>query len=123
MVEEPVPDEVRRFIARHIDSVAQLEALLLLYRGPERRWSTSEMAQRLYIGEGEAGALLARLAADGLLLSEDGTYRFAGNDADQTALVGLLAATYAHYLVPVTNLIHNKRIRNFADAFKFRKDQ
>ena len=41
-------------------------------------------------------------------------------------LVGRLARFYGTHLIPVTNLIHGKpvsRIREFADAFKLRKDR
>ncbi len=39
--------------------------------------------------------------------------------------VDRLASVYSRHLIPVTNMIHAKprRIREFADAFKFRKDR
>jgi hypothetical protein len=40
-------------------------------------------------------------------------------------MIDRLAESYAKQLIPITNLIHGKprRIRQFADAFKFRKDR
>jgi hypothetical protein len=40
-------------------------------------------------------------------------------------MIARLADVYARHLIPVTNLIHSKprRIREFADAFKLRKDR
>jgi hypothetical protein len=40
--------------------------------------------------------------------------------------VNQVAACYAKYLIPVTNLIHTKprtRVQEFADAFKLRKEE
>ena len=39
-------------------------------------------------------------------------------------MVALLAEHYKRHLIPITNLIHAKprRIRQFADAFKLKKD-
>jgi hypothetical protein len=40
-------------------------------------------------------------------------------------MVERLAGSYANHLIQVTNLIHGKprRLREFADAFKLRKDR
>jgi hypothetical protein len=125
MTDDPVPDDVRRFILEHIDSVAQLEALLLLRKHGERSWSAQDVAGRLYIGAVAAGDILAQLAGEGLCATGDGFYRYEPGDADRRILIDRLANTYALYLIAVTNLIHEKplRIRQFADAFKFRKDK
>jgi hypothetical protein len=87
MADEPIPDDLREFILGHIDSIAQLEALLLLRRNPGTTWNASSVAQRLYVSEGEA--------------------------------------TDSRHLIPITNMIHGKprRIREFSDAFKFRRDR
>jgi hypothetical protein len=125
MVDEVVPDDVRAFIVRHIDSVAQLEALLLLRANSDEDWEVSRVAARLYTGEKEVAELLARLCADGLLTCTDTLYRYGGQTPEQRDMIDRLAAVYARHLIPVTNMIHAKprRIREFADAFKFRKDR
>lgn len=125
MVGDVVPDDVRAFIVRHIDSVAQLEALLLLRANPEEDWEVGRVAARLYTGEQEVAELLVRLCADGLLTCENDLYRFAGQPPEIREMIDRLAAVYAKHLIPVTNMIHAKprRIREFADAFKFRKDR
>jgi hypothetical protein len=121
MSDEKIPDDVREFILRHINSVAQLEALLLLWSNPEKDWDGGAMARRLYTDDREASEVLAQLTADGLLSEHQGTYRFSG---DWHAIVRKMAEVYAKQLIPITNMIHAKprRIRAFADAFKFRKD-
>ena len=125
MVGDPVPGDLRDFITRYIDSIAQLEALLLLRANPDANWTPAEVALRLYTSEQEAAELLARLCADALVFCNEGTYRFGSEDTELRNLVDRLADAYSQHLIPVTNMIHAKprRIRQFADAFKFRKDK
>jgi hypothetical protein len=124
MTDDVLPDEVRDFIQRHIDSVAQLEALLLLRANPDMNWDIAGTAQRLYTSQEEIADVLARLCADGLIGCRDNTFCYECT-AEMQRKVDLLANVYGRHLIPVTNLIHAKprRIREFADAFKFRKDR
>lgn len=124
MTDDLVPADVREFIQRHIDSVAQLEALLLLRGSPDVSWDIATTAQRLYATEQEIVDVLARLCADGLLVCNDEVYRYEPAPELRQS-VDRLASVYASHLIPVTNMIHAKprRIREFADAFRFRKDR
>jgi hypothetical protein len=128
MADDVIPADVREFLLARIDSIAQLEALLLLHGAPDAIWSVAEVAKRLYIGEQETGAVLARLAADALAAAVQAdlpgyVYRPASPALAQD--VDRVAETYRTHLVPVTNLIHGKartRVREFADAFRLRKE-
>ena len=124
MTDQPVPNDVRIFIQRHIDSVAQLEALLLLRANPGEEWAAGKIADRLYTTEEEILAVLARLCGDGLLSCRNGIFRYECG-AEEQRMVDRLADVYSRQLIPVTNMIHAKprRIREFADAFKFRKER
>ncbi|HVV64022.1 MAG TPA: hypothetical protein VHC42_01020 [Rhizomicrobium sp.] len=124
MAEALIPDEVRSFVLERIDTVAQLEALLLLRKYPQTSWSAGDVARRLYVGETAAQEILAKLTADGLIVSDEGGFRY-GPSAETARVIDALADTYGRYLIPVTNLIHDKpsRIQQFADAFRFRKDK
>jgi len=129
MAEYPIPNDVRRFILESVDSIAQLEALLLLRGNPNDEWDAQKVAQRLYINEQEATSLLARLSAGGLIaFSNDKPplYRYQPASDDLALIVERLAEIYSKHLVPVTNLVHSKprtRVREFADAFDLRKDE
>jgi hypothetical protein len=125
MADDLIPGDLRDFILRYIDSIAQLEALLLLRAHAGEEWDAKQTAARLYAGEPEVAEVLARLCADGLLCCNQGLYRYAPQSPEQQAIVERLAAAYARHLIPVTNMIHGKprRIREFADAFRFRKDR
>jgi hypothetical protein len=125
MTEELIPADVRAFILECIESVAQLEALLLLRETPDRGWDVAAIAQRLYIGESEAGNLLSQLVACDLAATDGTVFKFSTRDEEHRMLVDSVALAYKRYLVPVTRLIHDKtqNIRKFADAFRFRKDK
>jgi len=125
MVDDPVPAEVREFVVRCIDSVAHLEALLLLRGPPQLAWDVPAVARRLYVGEGEAARLLGALVSCELAVTNGSDFLYHPRDAGMIDLVDRLAQTYARSLVPVTQLIHERdtAIRKFADAFKLRKDK
>ena len=122
---EPIPDDVRKFISGNIDSVADLEALLLLRKEPGQRWTTETVSERLYVDAVTTADVLTRLAARGLCEHSDNAYRYQPANDEKRLMVDRLAETYRQYLIPVTNFIHAKpgRIQHFADAFRLRKDK
>jgi hypothetical protein len=128
MADELIPEDVRDFITDNIDSVAELEALLLIRSDPDAAWSTASLARRLYATREQTQDVIAKLCSLGLVgVRGKGpvTYHYQPSTADLDKMVSDLAETYSKYLVPVTNLIHSKphsRIQQFADAFKLRKE-
>jgi hypothetical protein len=120
-----IPEDLRDFILRHIDSIAQLEALLLLRRNLSEAWTAEVGARRLYISEAEATNALDQLCESGLLTCDEGRYRFDPQSDEQRQMVERLAESYSRHLIPVPNLIHGKprRLREFSDAFKIRKER
>ena len=124
MTDDPVPGDVREFIMRHIDSVAELEALLLLRESPDQDWDATTLARRLYVGDAEGAKILDHLVRCALALRTATGFRYHARDTERQRLVDGLAQSHSKYLVPVTRLIHEKAsgIRKFANAFKFRKD-
>jgi DNA-binding IclR family transcriptional regulator len=123
MTKEVVADDIKEFILAHIDSIAQLEALLLLRANPEKLWDAAEAARRLYINESDGQEILARLRAEGLVSGDSNGYRY--TPGTEKALIDRLAEAYARHLIPITNIIHQRpsRIREFADAFKLKKER
>jgi len=123
-----IPDEITQFIVDKIDSVAQLEALLLLRSSPEEKWSVSALSGRLYINEKETAEVLAHLRMHGFAIIKSNdplVYQYQPASIELQQKVDRVAEIYSKHLLPVTNLIHSKpktRIQEFADAFKFRKD-
>jgi hypothetical protein len=124
MADEGIPAELRDFIATSIDSVGQLEALLLLRADADAAWDVARLAQRLYVNEAEAAAIVAQLVDRGLVVEQNGSFRY-DSQGKQTGAVDRLAEAYARQLIAITNLIHTKPrgIRAFADAFKIKRDK
>jgi hypothetical protein len=121
---ETLPQEVRDLLLRHIGSVAHLEALLFFRAHPTDRLGARSLAQRLYASETEMIAALAELGNDGFLAMENGLYCYAPRPEDRRR-IDALADAYAHQLIAITNLIHDRRrnIQAFSDAFKLRKER
>jgi hypothetical protein len=119
-----VPPELLEFLARYIDSIAQLEGLLLLWGSRDVSWEPSQLAKRLYISEQDAAEVLTHLYADGLVARTGNAWRYAPASDHLAEMTGLLAQHYRRHLIQITNLVHDKprRIRQFADAFKLKKE-
>jgi hypothetical protein len=120
------PVELRQFIAQNIESLAQLEALLLLRSDPQRAWGPAELAQQLYITPEMCQALLADLQRRGFVqCSGDGRCRYQARDPDADRLLGDLAALYQLRRVAVITEIYSKpvtKVQTFADAFRLRPE-
>jgi hypothetical protein len=120
-----VPEPVRRFIVEAIDSVPELEALLLLRAHRDRAWSPEAAGARLYVSLPVATHVLTALAGRGLLVADDEGFRYAPSRPELETVVGDLAAAYSSQLIAVTRLIHAKpapSVLQFADAFRLRKE-
>ena len=124
-----IPPDIRAFIVQRIDSVVQLELLLLLHANAARSWSADEIARELRIEASAAQEQLDLLTSRGLLQLVDASARrfeYASSNADQNATMTRLAAEYANRRVTMISFIYSKptdTLRSFADAFRlFRKE-
>ena len=128
MADDLIPEDVRQFIVDKIDSVAELEGLLLLRGNPETEWDNEALARRLYTNPQQTEAVLERLDRLGFLAVKPGeraAYRYQPTSPALAQTADRVAEIYSKYLVPVTNLIHSKpqsKVQQFADAFKLRKE-
>jgi len=123
---DAISDVVRRLVLSRIDSVPELEAILLLREHAGRDWSPAEASQRLYVSQAVGAHILATLAQRGLLSCTEQRYRYKPDTPELAQTVDALAEAYAHQLVAVTQLIHTKPspgVREFAEAFRLRKDK
>jgi hypothetical protein len=102
-----VPDEVRDFILKHIASVAQIEALLLIWSNPEERWGLPEIAARIYTNEAEMAKALEELSTNGFVVCTNGAFRLNAS-VENVKMIRKLQEVYARYLIPVTDIIHSK---------------
>lgn len=128
MSRETIPDDVKRFILTSIPSIPYLETLLLLRNNENRSWTSADVARRIYISEKAAHGLLQEMQSAGCIERGDADseqYRYAPSGEDLRVMIDRLAQSYSRNLVDVTELVHskiNKRAKQFADAFIWRKD-
>jgi hypothetical protein len=123
----PIPDDIRRFVLTSVPSVPFIEALLV-FRDTREAIGIDYVSRRLYISEQAAGQVVAQLRETGIVRDaalQGAVYRYAPRDDELAALLDRLAALYATHLIEVTQLIHSRTeraARQFADAFRLRKD-
>jgi len=124
-----ISQDVRNLIVERIDSVVQLELLLLLQANAGRAWTAAEVAQELRIEPSWATGQLGELAGRGLLApapDAPDAFRYAAQSSALDAAVVQLTKDYAQRRVTVITLIFSKpvdKLRTFADAFRLRKDK
>lgn len=121
-----ISESVKRLILASIDSVPELETLLLLRDKAEQSWTAAETGQRIYVSEAVAAHILSELVERGFLAATGSNYRYAPATDELRNTVEDLADAYAHHLVEVTRMIHSKpsaSVRQFANAFVLKKDK
>ncbi|HJT32619.1 MAG TPA: hypothetical protein VJ783_11300 [Pirellulales bacterium] len=123
-----LPDDVRRFLAANIGSVAQLEVLLLLRCGRDRAWSAAEVSRALYTAPEMMEVQLADLQSKALLEVANASerhYRYAPQIEGVDDVIGRLADLYKQRRVAVISWMYAEPVdkaQRFADAFRIRKE-
>jgi hypothetical protein len=123
------PAEIDQFIGQHIESLAQLETLLLLRRDPTRVWTCADLSRQLYVTPDVCTGIIIDLERRGFILRDAANtdlvrYRSAGAVTDQ--LINQLASLYQQRRVAVITQIYSKpvkKVQTFADAFRLRREQ
>ncbi|MGH9605289.1 MAG: hypothetical protein ACRD3N_06255 [Terracidiphilus sp.] len=111
-----------------IDSVPQLEALLLVWNSRPKEWTSESMGRALYVSTDVAQEILRRLAQRHLIAEvtgNSGQYVVLAESDEKEKLLASLDTVYRRELVRVSNMIHSKAsraVRDFASAFRFKKD-
>ena len=125
---DDIPPHVLRFLEESIDSVPQLETLLMMDRDPQRIWLVADVASRNYTSEQRAVETLNALQRRGLVSSEGEPPRFRFNPTKEETrvIVADLARCYQKSLSRITMLIHSRpstSVKEFARAFDLKKDR
>lgn len=128
MADSPIPDDVLRFIDRHVTSIDQLEILLLLRMRRERSWSADEVSRELRSNEQAARDRLNSLRSAGLVEQVAGPepkYRYAPESPGLELLVARVDQCYRDYRLRVIERVFTKpdELQSFADAFRIRKER
>jgi hypothetical protein len=128
MVPPDLSAEVLRFIEERIDSVPQLETLLMMNDQPARVWTVSDVAARAYVSLDEAARILDALRRRALIVSDESASSFRIGPADRRdrELVGEVARAYRANLTRIATFIHDKppaSLKEFARAFDLKKER
>jgi hypothetical protein len=124
MAASEIPKPVRQLIARHIDSVQQVEVLVLLRRDPEQAWTAETISRELRIAGASCAEWLDRFATAGLVKSDHLGYRDAPNGRHAAAVAELIDL-YGRRRTSLIEAIYSRpsdSIQSFSDAFRLRRD-
>jgi hypothetical protein len=125
-VADELPVEVQELLADRLESIAQLEVLLLLQRSAPEDWDAERLSSELRIERAWAAAQLPRLREQGFLARSGAQhYRFRPASPELAKAVESLAACYADRRVRVVAQLYSKPtrgVRGFAEAFVLRRD-
>ena len=128
MSPEQLPPDVAAFIADHLLSINEMEVLTAMIETPHRWWDARLIYGELGVPVPAARELLDRLAALNLLdirFTDEVRYRFRPGTAELTQTMSRLVASYRANHAAVVRAISPsapRRVRDFADAFRFRKN-
>jgi len=106
-----LPPDIAQFVVDTVDSVAELEALLLLRSHAERKWTPQEVSGRLYLSDEDAFEILVALSTKGLAFykaSGTGSYQYRPGLPEIGRMVDRLSQIYSKQIVAIANLIHSQ---------------
>ena len=118
----PLNTDLSAFIESAVPSVWALETLLLLRRDRDRGWAVDRLVAELRANVTLVNDCLTGLQRGGLVIGEDGTFRYAPASPTLAALCDDLETTYRERPVAVVNTIARRRpdpLKGFADSFRF----
>lgn len=125
MEPENLETEIQHFISFHIKSVAELDALLLLYHQPGRQWNAEDLSKELRSNPSHAESLLQQFYRTGLVEKKTDTEYSLKSDLEyEMKIIGQIVHKYQTRRYSLINMIYQsptEKIKTFADAFKLRK--
>ncbi|MFN8390375.1 MAG: hypothetical protein U0136_08810 [Bdellovibrionota bacterium] len=123
MNESGLPKELHELVLRFVDSLEELEILLLLRGADNQAWSVRAVNERIRSTEVSVEQRLEKLSASGFVSKSGNAYRFAPQSKDLERAAELLAEGYRERRLKIIEAIFSKPlhgIRSFSDAFIIR---
>jgi hypothetical protein len=123
-----LPPDVRRFLGRCVETVEQLEIILLLQRHAQRSWDATEVGEALCLDQRDVAHHLELLGGRDLFdvrLGDRVRYRFNPGDPDAAMAARRLADAYRVSRGAVLGFVTGRRhrsLKDFSDAFKLTED-
>ena len=128
MTRADIPAVVLEFVLKRIDTVAELETLLIMSAEESRQWTAEEIAARIYVAKPSAAAVLHSLQTRRLIAADEAgaLFRFSPASEEERQTIAQTAIAYRAHLIPIATLIHKKAsgpVQEFARAFSLKKDE
>jgi hypothetical protein len=129
MTEDRLPSVVRSFVATHIRSLHDLHLLIGMACAPDRWWDEEIAVREMGLDRRVARASLEHLAAHNLLeikVTDNVRYQYRPGTPALEAAVAAAVDAYRTNPVALWRLAPTPRersIRDFADAFKVKRDE
>lgn len=122
-----LPSELRAFLYSCIDSVEQVEILMLLCRD-SRPWTARATAERLGFSDGLTRGHLETLSARGLLqisVAAEVLYAYSPKNAELRRYADQLSEHYGTARTAIMRFVASnpRRLKHFSDAFKLREPE
>jgi hypothetical protein len=128
MSPHPVPQPALAFVAEYVRSLEELQLLIALIQSPERWWDATAAARELGMAMSAARRGLDALAARNLLdirITGDVRYQFRPGTEELRAAARATEEAYRTNPLAVVQLVAQtgkRGLRDFADAFRIRRD-
>ena len=113
MADPDLPSDVQRFLHDQIDSLEQLESLLLLFRSRDVTWSAAGVAKELLIADSVAEEALRALCQRGLLTiaTTPEQFRYGPSSTELAVLVERLGELYTDQRAAIMRLMSANAIQ------------
>jgi DNA-binding HxlR family transcriptional regulator len=112
MPDRNISESLRLFIEAHINSIEEVEVLILLRATEEREWSAAQISRELGASVSWIQERLDDLASKGFLVVQQADsaplYRFAPSSQESRAQIEDLAITYKQRRLRVISLVYAK---------------
>lgn len=119
-----IPERLRLFLRKNVNSVSLLDVLFLLKRDAQKKWTPEEVSAEMRTNKSYATSQLAELVALKLVSTSEKTYSYDPQPSD-LEVIDELERLYNSRRSTVIGFIYSQpidSIRDFADAFKIKKD-
>jgi hypothetical protein len=116
------------FVTHHVRSLDELQLLMAIIQSGQRWWDVPTAAREFGIPETAARVALDRFASHNLLdirITDDVRYQFSPGTEDLRETAHAAADAYRRHPIAIARLVpreSTRRIADFADAFRIRRD-
>ena len=127
---DPGPEtDVYEYILEKIESVPHLEAVILLWNSRPVGWTAEELASRLYVPADKTADILQDLIRQQFIQQTPGSpsrFSYLPRSEEQNEWMFRVDTAYRREIVRISTMLHSKAspsVREFARAFRFKKDR